>query len=793
VRAVTTLAPSSAAHKLPETIHHASRWIVLGLTLLGAGLRLYRLENSAVWWDEGASVYPARLPFLSLLNVTATNVHPPAYYLLLKYWRLFGGDSEFALRLLSVFFGVLLLPLAYRFVRRLAGEPAALLSVALLCVSRVLIWQSQEIRFYSLTPLLALISLALAVGLWRGGDWRTFAGYVAATALGLLTLYLFAGVPLAVNLAFFAALPWLPGRWRQKAGLLLKWLAAQVLVLACVAPWILYFLPRRPPRSTPAAPLNVLDTARLYLDTLFVGDPNNIGRFWPFILAGLLLLIAGLWLALRNRRLRLPAHWPALLALIIGSVTSLSLVWLLNLPSPLHLTFTPEPRYFVTELPWGLMLLGIGLAALLRRWPAVGLAGAALMVAGFAVFTLQYYGGRFLADDYKSAGETLAAFRQPGDALIMHNDRDWPIVAYHTGNDFIGVNSGQMIASDQDAAAYTQPAWDTHEGVWLLVTPEALVNDPGHRLYSWLASRAVAQRQFDYDPTAELYFFARTPARAATIDELAPGGVPGQPLHFAAAPGLTLVQAAWTLPEYRVGDMLHLFLYWRNANAAGVYTFQVQLVTGQGVVADAATAALQVSAQSPALLRQQVDIPLHAFLSGGQYRLILVAGPGWTPLGQLPVLGLPVGPPLAEKPAQAAAASFQGGIELLGYTLTPGAGGRLTVELFWTATAPIDRSYKAFVHLSGPAVNPATGNAIWAQDDHAPNLGGTPTSTWRVGQTVRDTFQLSLPANAPAGDYTPQVGWYDFVTGERLLLLDSSGQPADSQASLAPVALATGP
>ena len=54
---------------------------------------------------------------------------------------------------------------------------------------------------------------------------------------------------------------------------------------------------------------------------------------------------------------------------------------------------------------------------------------------------------------------------------------------------------------------------------------------------------------------------------------------------------------------------------------------------------------------------------------------------------------------------------------------------------------------------------------------------------------MRDTFQLTLPADAPAGKYTAQVGWYDFVSGQRLLLLDASGQAVDSQVTLPPIAL----
>jgi len=756
----------------------------------------------------------ARLPLLSMFDATAHDVHPPLYYTLLHVWRLLTGDSEFALRALSVLAGTLLLPVAYRLVRALAGAPAALSVVLLLSLSRVLIWYSQEIRFYSLAPLLALASLALAHRLWRAGGWRNWLGYIAVTAAGLLTLYLFNGVLIAENLAFLFA--W----WRARAettgarrSLMLPWLAAQAVILASFIPWALYYLPRAPQRFTPAAPLDAWSVAKLYLNTLFSGDANNIDRDWPVMLLGGAVLLGGWLLIWRGQSLRSSAQVFGLAMLLGGVAVPLGAVWLLNLPWSFQLTFTPTSRYFVTQIPWAVILLGIALTALTRRRPRVGFIAGGLIVLAFGISTAGYYSDRYLSDDYKSIARTLAAYRMPEDTVVLHNDRDWPIVAYHIGAGWVGINSGQAISSDQQAAAYLQPAWETHAGAWLLLTPESLVNDPDHRIFNWLATRAQAMREFDADPAARLFFFARTESRAATIDQLASASWPhpersgtlpstscgkaphsaqdacraveGETLSLSPAPGLTLTQANWALPEYRVGETLHLFLYWRNANAPGVYSFALHLTTPQGQLAEEIPATLEVTAKSPAMLRQQVDVPLRAYLGPGQYHLNLIAGQTWADLGSLTLIPAQPHSPVEGSPAHPIAAHFEAGIELQGYTIVP-SGGDVNLTLYWTTSAPIDRRYKMFAHLLGPAVNPSTGNSVWAQEDREPNLGGAPVTSWKIGETVMDVIQLHRPANAPAGEYTLEIGWYDFFTGDRLLALDDSGAAVDSRAVLGP-------
>ena len=58
-----------------------------------------------------------------LLQVEEGSLYPALQRMLLKGWVTASGDTAFALRLLSAFFGVLIVPLTYILARRLYRRP----------------------------------------------------------------------------------------------------------------------------------------------------------------------------------------------------------------------------------------------------------------------------------------------------------------------------------------------------------------------------------------------------------------------------------------------------------------------------------------------------------------------------------------------------------------------------------------------------------------------------------------------------------------------------------------------
>ncbi len=118
--------------------------------------------------------------------------------------------------------------------------------------------------------------------------------------------------------------------------------------------------------------------------------------------------------------------------------------------------------------------------------------------------------------------------------------------------------------------------------------------------------------------------------------------------------------------------------------------------------------------------------------------------------------------------ANPAQATFADRFQLLGYDLETRAakpGDTLRVALYWRALAPMNESYRVFVHVIAQD-NRSAGGA-----DVIPARGAFPTVYWKPGDTLRDVVQIPIAPNAPSGKYEIQVGAYPVgKPGERLQL-----------------------
>jgi hypothetical protein len=170
------------------------RGVIVGIAslilFLAAALSLSGLTQDSLWDDEAWSVWAAGAPTLgeSLARVKA-DVHPPLYFFLLHGWLRLAGDSVLALRLPSLFMGLLALAATYAVGARLFDRQTGLLALALLAGMGFLIYYTREARMYSL--LLALGALTIYAGLrWQAQPTlRRALPYAALMAALLYTHY----------------------------------------------------------------------------------------------------------------------------------------------------------------------------------------------------------------------------------------------------------------------------------------------------------------------------------------------------------------------------------------------------------------------------------------------------------------------------------------------------------------------------------------------------------------------------------------------------------------------------
>jgi len=187
---VTTRAQATfdAIRKRLRALRIGRYGLALALILVvGLVLRLIQIGSDGLWLDEAYSVALANMSIIDMVRATAGDVHPPLYYFLLHYWVMAFGDSEIAVRLLSVVFGIAAIPVIYELGRLLFNREAGLVGALVLALSVFQIFYSQDARMYSLLVLLSLLSLYFFVLYLQRPCRLILVAYVLVTVLLLYT------------------------------------------------------------------------------------------------------------------------------------------------------------------------------------------------------------------------------------------------------------------------------------------------------------------------------------------------------------------------------------------------------------------------------------------------------------------------------------------------------------------------------------------------------------------------------------------------------------------------------
>lgn len=178
---------------------------LLAIVLLGWALQLSGLETKSLWHDElgtlrnsgwgGTWLDAIRNPL-----IIPTLPKPPLSFIVARTF-LSLSDTVFALRLPSVLFATLTIPIIYALGRVLFGPRVGLLAAFLLAIAPLHVRYGQEARMYSMLAFFSILSLYLfwrAIRARSGIWWALFAG---ATALNLYT-HQFAFLSLGVTALF---------------------------------------------------------------------------------------------------------------------------------------------------------------------------------------------------------------------------------------------------------------------------------------------------------------------------------------------------------------------------------------------------------------------------------------------------------------------------------------------------------------------------------------------------------------------------------------------------------------
>jgi len=737
-------------------------WVLL-FTLIGFGLRVQRLNFQPLWGDEGWSFYFAAQPVGQLLALTAVDIHPPLYYLLLKLWLVVTGVGPVPARLLSVAAGTLLIPVAAALGRRLFDWRRGVAAAVVITVMPLAVYYSQEVRMYGLVTLLAALSMYFFVAHRR--RLARSPGYLLATAAALYTMYYAAFVVLA-QLGYALAQCFQSRRrsWRDFGAALMPFALVGLLYL----PWLVYAAPKlvnyiSHKRAVEGyASLNLVRFTGDHLVAFGLGHlPPD---FQPYVWAALPALILA---ALGARAAWQSKYKPAAL-LFFYLLVPLLAGYLVNRLYP----FTPRffERTLLLAAPAYWLLIGAGLIWLWeRQYWLVGTAAAA-MVTPAAVSLISFYTlPRYPNEDYRPLLRDVAAMATPADTILA--SYQWQMGFYQA---YLPPPRPQVVEVPGWGAGWSAQAGNAarlrHDLAAILAQSPRLwfpAYQAGGHIWEDEAEAALAELGFPallkwYSPEIKLTLAA----------------APQAPL--AAAPGanfggkLTLLAAQVGGGSFAAGrDIVPVALTWRKDDTLGSeHLVSLRLVDAAGrtwATRDSHPRAGQVffTDISPGdTLTDRHGLLTPAGAPPGAYRLLLSVrrASDAHPLDLWDAAGQPAGvelqlaeitlvtpqPPVgvAALPMQTTVnADFGGQARLVGYSLGDGpfkAGESLPLTLFWQAVATPPGPLTVQVDLQN-----AAGQTVFSTAQ--PPLW--PATAWQPGDLLRDPHAVLLPPTLPPGQY----------------------------------------
>jgi len=133
-------------------------FLVSIVTLLGLALRVNHLTSGTLWLDEGYVVIQSNTPLGDLIRYAAQDGNTFFSIWIFKAWAYLFGKSELSYESLSVFFGILAIPMMYVLARSIFDRKAGVISAYLLAISLFHVLYSQEMRIYTFAIFVSLVA-----------------------------------------------------------------------------------------------------------------------------------------------------------------------------------------------------------------------------------------------------------------------------------------------------------------------------------------------------------------------------------------------------------------------------------------------------------------------------------------------------------------------------------------------------------------------------------------------------------------------------------------------------------
>jgi uncharacterized membrane protein len=758
--------------------------------LLAFALRVFRLDAQSLWYDEAFSVYLAHFDLATIAARTAADIQPPLYYALLHFWIALAGDSEFALRFLSLVFGVLTVPLAYATARRLFDVTTARLAALFVALAPLYVWYAQEARMYTLITFLLLLS---SYALWRAldGPARATRWWIVFTLANIAAAYThyFAFVVIAFQVLWVLVSGFRFSRFKLKnlkpLNLKLETLKPATLALVAIIvaflPWMPFVIARfGQDASYWRGALKLDEALRHILISFTMGESVLEPIAQPIALGWLIVLSIGLVALSINRQSAIGNRQSALVFCVLYLLVPLALLLVLFSRNPKF-----NARYLMIASPAFYLLLAAGVSRFtfhvsrftphasrithyaLRNTFSLLIFAFLLLTSAYAVYNI-YFDPAFTKASFRDVARYIEQHITQDEAIILTSGHLFPAFHYYYRGDAPTLRLPDEPTLNTERVLGYETARVLNEtlagkrGAWVVLWQDEVV-DPNGFVPMLLSSRGTEQK---LAPTN----FYHVRLRHWTLDPHARWATEPEPRVRRAANFQNRIQLiGYDAPAPMPADVGASFnLYWRVLDTLDDdYQIALRVVDAAGNLwgkQDRRPAGYTYPAtrwKRDEYLFGTYTVPLLAGTPAGDYFVRItfythsnpsgldVLAPNGAPIGKSVTLG-PIRVLPATQPAAFASLNIPNTISqpmlpftLLGYHLPrdrASAGETIPLTLFWRADTRPARDYTLRVQF-GDALTDAFPLS---------NLQ-SPTSTWRAGEIVRGQYAIAIPAHAREG------------------------------------------
>ena len=409
--------PDSATGK-PSSRFALSAILPAFVTLLAAFLRMHALTAKSFWLDEGVSIDIARLPWPRFLHVMwSGEANMALYYLVLRFWLIFGSSEGFV-RGLSVLFSVATVPVVFFLGARLFSRRVGLLAALLLAINAYHIRYAQETRSYAMVVFFAVLATWLLAKNLQEPSSAHWGIYAAVCAMATYSHFY---AVLLVPAQAISLLSWRRDEipWRKLVG---SFLAFGVMIVpVAVFVFAIYVLKTGAPPSLWFTPLQPDSLVLLGID--FSGVYGRLLLSLHVLAMGIAALGAA---RVRRGGDQTSEAWGYTL-LFSWLVAPVVMVVTVSLVKPLFV-----PRFLSFCIPALLLLVAVGISRLRPAVLSWGLFVAISICSIMADIRYYQYDFEMRRQDWRAVTSYVFEHAQPGDSIFFYHSGGEAPFAYYS-------------------------------------------------------------------------------------------------------------------------------------------------------------------------------------------------------------------------------------------------------------------------------------------------------------------------------------------------------------------------